>query len=206
VFRLSSESESALLSCLTFFSFQVASKGIFQWVSKPLPVNPAFNYSHINKASFSLLPSQPAGPSVPSGHAGPGGQLPGETWKEFLTRQDKRRTAKLENDQHRKAREGRELTAAKKNCPGKKGPTVYIWEEENGVWTRTLLNRGEVEGYWGQYRSCQKLFNSFDNCWDLCGQFDDGTAREIEHEYDSIVSFNRNIRQSQRSPAPKKSK
>jgi hypothetical protein len=160
-----------------------------------------------SKASPALPLSQPAGPSVPSRHSGPG-QLPCETWKDFLTRQNRRRTAKLrnENDQHRKVREGRELTAAKKSCPGKKGPTVYIWEEENGVWTRTLLNRGEVEGYWGQYRSSQKLFNSFDNCWDLGDQFDEGTAGEVEYEYDSIVSFNLNIRQSQRSPAPKKSK
>ena len=123
-------------------------------------------------------------------------------------RQNKRRKAKLEkeNDQHRKAREGRELTAAKKQCPGKKGPTVYIWEEDNGVWTQTLLNCGEVENHWGLYRSSQKIFNSFDNCWDLCFQFDEGTAREVEHEYDSNDSDNdipHHQTQSQQSPTPK---
>jgi hypothetical protein len=159
-----------------------------------------------SKAPPALPPSRPAGPSVPPRHAGPG-QLPGETWKEFLRRQDKRKKAKLEkeNDQHRKAREGRELSAAKRQCPGKKGPTVYIWEEDNGVWTRTLLNRGEVEGYWG--RPSQKIFNSFDNCWDLCFQFDEGTAGEVDCEYDSNDSDHDIPRhpqeQSQRSPIPK---
>lgn len=130
-------------------------------------------------------PSQPVVARVPSRHAGPG-QLPGETWKEFMLRQNRRRKAKLENESeaHRKTRESREMTAVKRQCPGKKGPTVYIWEEDNDVWTRTLLSRAEVEGYWGQYRSSQKIYNSIDNCWDLCTKFDEGTAGEDE-DYDS---------------------
>jgi len=161
-----------------------------------------------SKASPALPPSQPAGPSAPSGHAGPG-QLPGETWKEFITRQNERRKAKLKNEsgQHRQARQGRELMAEKQQCPGKKGSTVYIWEQDNGVWTRTLLHRGEVEGYWGQYRSSQKIDNSFDNCWDLCFQFDEGTAGEVEYEYDSNDSDNDIVphrqKQAQRPPTPK---
>ena len=161
-----------------------------------------------SRAPPALPPSQPVGPRVPSGHAGPG-QLPGETWKEFIMRQNKRRKAKLanENDQQRMAREGREVTATKRQCPGKRGPTVYIWEEENGVWTRILLNRGEVEGYWGQFFSSQKIYNSLDNCWDLCLKFDDDTAGEVEDEYDSNDSDNDIIpnrkKQSHRSPTPK---
>jgi hypothetical protein len=152
-----------------------------------------------SKAPPVLPPFQPSGPGVPPRHGGPG-QLPGETWKEFLIRQNKRRKAKLEkeNDQHRQAREGRELAAAKQKCPGKKGPTVYRWEEENGVWIRILVNRGEVEGDWGQFDPSAKIFNSLDNCWDLCHEFDEGTAGEIEHEYDSDYDIPQ--KQTQRSP------
>jgi hypothetical protein len=112
-----------------------------------------------------------------------------------------------ESGDQRKAREGREMTATKKRCPGKKGPAVYIWEDDNGVWTRTLLTRGEVDGYWGQYGSSQKIFNAIDNCWDLCLEFDKGTVGEVEDTYDSNDSDNdippQVDKQSQRPPSPK---
>ena len=153
-------------------------------------------------------PSKSVSLPVRSAHAGPG-QLPGKMWKEFIMRQNKWRKAKLanENDQQRMAREGREAMATRKQCPGKKGPTVYIWEEDNGVWTRVLLNRGEVESHWGQYRSSQKIYNSLDNCWDLCLNFDKGTTGDVEDEYDSNDADNDIIpnrqKQSHRSLTPK---
>jgi hypothetical protein len=133
-----------------------------------------------------VTPSQPVSPRVPSAHAGPA-QLPGETWKDFMIRQNNRRKARLskENDAERQAREGREKTAAKKSCPGKKGPSVFVWEKDGGVWTRTPLARKEVEDYWGNYSSSQRIFNSIDNCWDLCDEFDAGTAGDHSYEYDS---------------------
>jgi hypothetical protein len=151
-----------------------------------------------SKAPRALPPSQPAGPSVPPTH---------ETWNEFLSRQNKWRKARLEkeNDQQRKVRKGRELSAANKKCPGKKGPHVFIWEEDNGVWTRTLLTRGQVEGYWN--RPSQKIFNPFDNYWDICFQI--GTAGEFDDEYDPNDSDSDYYgpphpqKQSQRSPTPK---
>jgi hypothetical protein len=62
-------------------------------------------------------------------------QLPGETWQDFMTRQNKRRKEKLlkENNSQRQARQarlGREKTAKKK-----KGPAVYVWKNDDGVWT-----------------------------------------------------------------------
>ena len=159
------------------------------------------------------LASQPVRPPfVPSGHGG-ADQLPSETWREFIRRQNNRKMARLakENGDQRQVREGREMTASKKRCPGKKGPAVYIWEEDNGVWTRTLLTRREVDGYWGQYRSSQKIFNAIDNCWDLCLEFDEGTIGEVE-EYDSNDSDNEippqvdRHKQSQRPPSPQNRK
>jgi hypothetical protein len=156
---------------------------------------------------------QPVGPSqsvrlpVRSAHAGPG-QLPGETWNDFLTRQSIRRTSKLSKESvvERQAREDREKIAAKRSCPGKKGPTVFIWEDDNGVWKRTLVTRAQVERNWGNYRSSQKIYNSIDNCWDLCFKFDEGTAGEVEYEYDSNDSDSDNDtyrpEQFRRSPTP----
>ena len=162
--------------------------------------------SHLQSRAPPLLgvpPSQPVGPSVPRRHAG-SGQPPGETWREFLTRQNQRRRARLEkeNKDQRMVREGREMTAAKKQCPGKRGPTVYIWEEDNGIWTRTLLSRGEVEDHWWQFSSSQKLFNSVDNCWDLCLKFDEGTAGGLEQDYDPNNSENEMVIDSTTQSAP----
>jgi hypothetical protein len=89
-----------------------------------------------------------------------------------------------ENDVERQARQDRENAAAKRRVPGKKGPAVFIWEKENGVRTRTLLTRGQVEGFWGRYGSSQRIYDSIDNCWDLCSEFDEGTAGQMD-EYDS---------------------
>ena len=135
-------------------------------------------------------------------------QLPGETWKDFLVRQDLRRKKKLsiENEKQRQAREDCENTAAKRSCPGKKGPTVYLWVNDNGVWNRTLLTRGEVERDWSGFLNSQMIYNSVDNCWDVCREFDAGTAGEV-CEYDSNDSDNDTYyppaKQSRRSPTPK---
>ena len=104
-----------------------------------------------------VTPSQSVHVSVHSAHAGPD-QLPSEMWKEFMIRQNTRRRVKLlrENNVEHQARGGRENTAAKKSCPGKKGPAVFVWEADDGAWTRRLLTRGEVESSWGNYCSSQQ--------------------------------------------------
>jgi len=135
-------------------------------------------------------PPQSVGLPVRSPHGG-SGQRPGETWKDFIVRQNMRRKEKLLNENHvdRQVREDRERTAAKRSCPGKRGATVYVWEDDNGVWKRLLLSRGEVESYWGRYSSSSAIYNSIDNCWDLCDEFDAGTAGKM-YEYDSNDSDN----------------
>ena len=127
-------------------------------------------------------------------------------WNEFITSQNKRRIEKLlnENDNQCQIREGHERSAAKKSCLGKKGPTVFIWENDNGVWTQTLLTRGQVEDEWGRFGYSQKIHNSIDNCWDLCHEFDEGTIGKM-YEYDSNDSDDDTYqpKQLQQSLAPK---
>ena len=137
--------------------------------------------------SSQITPPQPVGPCVPSGYEDTKQQLPGESWREYMIRQTKRRKAKHEKEDlaQRTIREGREQSASKHSCPGKRGPAVYVWEEDNGVWTRVLITRRDVENHWGHYRRSQRIYNSDDDCWDLCLEFDQGTAGEIEAEDDS---------------------
>jgi hypothetical protein len=154
-------------------------------------------------------PSTSLSVSLPfrSAHAGPG-QLPGETWQDFMIRQNIRRKKILseENDVFRQARKDRENSAATKSCPGKKGPIVFVWEKDGGIWTRTLITRAQAEGEWGRFRSTQMIYNSVDDCWDLCFEFDAGTAGEI-YEYDFNDSDDEPYRppakQSRRSPTPR---
>jgi hypothetical protein len=143
---------------------------------------------------------------VRSAQGGPG-QLPGESWKDFIVRQNVRRKAKISRESvaERQARKDRENKAATKSCPGKKGPTVFRWEvDDHGVWTRNLLFRREVEDHWSSFCSSQQIYNSIDNCWDLCEEFDEVAAGNLD-EYDSYDSDNDVYRpkQSRRSPAPK---
>jgi hypothetical protein len=146
-------------------------------------------------------PSQSVGLPTPSRSVGPptpsqsvslrSGQLPNETWQNFMERQELRKKAILakENDVERQAREGRDISAASRSCPGKRGATVFIWEKEKDVWKRTLVTRAQVEREWGRFRTSQKVFNSFDNCYELCKEFDAGTLGE-KNDYDSNDSEN----------------
>ena len=84
-----------------------------------------------------ITPSQSVGLSTPSQSVSLRlGQLPGKHWKDFLARQNIRRMTKLSNKTkiQCQAQEGRENSAAKRSCPGKRGPTVYLWVKDNGVW------------------------------------------------------------------------
>ena len=67
-----------------------------------------------------------------------------------------------------------------------------------------FLNCVQVEDYWGNFCSSQKIYNSIDNCWDLCIKFDEGTAGKM-YEYDSNDSDNDIYHPKilRRSPTPK---
>ena len=64
------------------------------------------------------------------------------------------------------------------------------------------MTRGQVEDYWGGYRSSQRIFNSIDNCWDLCDEFDEGTAGQIEDDPNDSEDDIFSQPQSQQAPTP----
>ena len=83
------------------------------------------------------------------------------------------RRAKLsrESSVEHQSWEGCENLAVKKKVVvwGKKALQLTSGKRRmDGVWTRTHITRGQVERIWGNYSSTQKIYNSIDNCGDLC--------------------------------------
>ncbi|KAL0062093.1 hypothetical protein AAF712_011020 [Marasmius tenuissimus] len=99
------------------------------------------------------------------------GQLPGETWQQFFTRRDERRTGRKESPLQRQTRVNREKEAVAKRCPGKKGPSIWYWRQRGPHRVRTLLTRRQHEDHWNFYGRDQKRFDGWSNCWDICSEF-----------------------------------
>ena len=77
-----------------------------------------------------------------------------------------------EIDQQR--RKSHEDAAAAKPYPGRHGPTVFMWtdDDNHGFLLRTRVPQGKVNNFWDEFTDSQKRFNSFKNEWDLCEEFD----------------------------------
>ena len=104
-------------------------------------------------------------------------QMYGETWQQYFERLKQNRPARLavETPQARASRVQREQAAARHLAPGRKGPRVFCWEPHphfHGFRVRTQVSHAEVEDLWGSYGNQQRRFNSFDNEWDICTEFD----------------------------------
>ena len=87
-------------------------------------------------------PQEPPKPEVGSQ------QRQGETWQEFFTRQDIRHAEMVQRKSEidRQRRKSREDAAAAKPYPGRHGPTVFMWtddEEEDGS-TEQSINKEKV--------------------------------------------------------------
>ncbi|KAK1220792.1 hypothetical protein PQX77_016414 [Marasmius sp. AFHP31] len=101
------------------------------------------------------------------------GQLPGETWKQFFERRDRRREGRQETAVQRQSRLSREKQAESKRCPGRKGASIWYWVERGEHRVRTLITRKQHEDYWCLYGKDQKRFDAWSNCWDICTEFGD---------------------------------
>ena len=85
--------------------------------------------------------------------------------------------AQRESEIDRQRRKSREDAAAARAYPGKKGPTVFMWTDDDGhgFFLHTRVPRGEVNKIWEDFTDSQKKFNIFENEWDLCVEFDPKT-------------------------------
>lgn len=109
----------------------------------------------------------------------------GEDWMAFLERKAKQQEAQKEreDDRSRQARSSRERDAASQRVPGRQGAHVFQWiENEAGRLVRTRVHRREVEDAWPLYAATQRIYNGFDNEWDLCTEFHEPGVPEIDED------------------------
>ncbi|KAJ7475540.1 hypothetical protein B0H11DRAFT_2235250 [Mycena galericulata] len=104
---------------------------------------------------------EPDGPEVMSKFPQPekdSGQLHGENIHAFLACRKARneQLAKRETPQMTQKRLQREAHAGQGGSPGKKGPRVFVWEEENGFFIRRSINRSFAADRWNQLSHSEK--------------------------------------------------
>jgi hypothetical protein len=109
-------------------------------------------------------------------------QREGQTWQEFFAAEAERhsRKAARQSSDECQARLQREAAHQDYHEPGRRGATVYRWEDVDGFRIRVRMNRGEVSTWWGGYSHSQKRYNSFENEWDICTEFDPDGRPEDE--------------------------
>ncbi len=112
------------------------------------------------------------------------GQLENEHWSEYLKRREKRNEEleKIQCEERRRTR----LTWVADAKAGKlmKKSTVYIWEKdfEDGVRYRLPLSKSEGELRFSTCKESTKIYDPFENCWDICSEFDFPVYGEDEEE------------------------
>jgi hypothetical protein len=113
-------------------------------------------------------------------------QRPGEDWRSFFARREKRcaMLAEKETPEEHQQRRQREEHAGRDLVPGKRGARVYIWEDVNGFLIRRAAGKRNYEGYWEEFGHTQCRYNSFFDEWDICEEFDPTCGPEDEDDED----------------------
>ena len=172
------------------------------WGDRPLMVTPRMAWMGDYKPklvdllppvqdSFSSSPLAPL-PSHPQSSASevqrhPNEQLPGETFEEYFIRRQKRHETKMKNEsaKQKELRANRERASAGRQCPGRKGPAVFVWEpDDNGFRVRTPQARKVVVDVWRRFKPHQMVYNSFENEWDCCSLFGNGGPSDDDDDDD----------------------
>ena len=114
------------------------------------------------------------------------GQRPGETMEQFFSRRRQRneKMREKESDRERSSRQAREKAHASRPIPGRKGPSIFYWDDVEGFRIRTPLPRHQVDGMWGRWKTTEKVYDGFDNSWDCCSLFGESIPGEPELDSD----------------------
>lgn len=106
------------------------------------------------------------------------GQRPGETMEQFFSRRQERdeKLREKETTTQQSSQRAREKLQASRPRPGKKGASVFYWDDVEGFRIRTPLPRPQVERMWDTWTAPQKVYNGFENCWDCCSLFGDSLS------------------------------
>ena len=141
-------------------------------------------------------PSTSAGdsPSVQQPHVGPtrvapppikgSGQISGETWKEFFARRSLEYQTIVANESPaaKRSREERIRRASTARAPGRKGATVFYWEESNGFRLRIPVGYQNYVDMWSGYHGAQRRYDAFADQWDLCSEFEPDAKSECSDD------------------------
>ena len=140
----------------------------FNWGTKPFAdvsgtwayryrPNPLLRESHEASPTPAVVPS-----GFPLVELGAGQRL-GEDMEAFFRRRKEENQKRMatETIQARTSCLDRKAKQSRKPCPGKKGPTVFQWDMDNGFHMRHLVPRAQVEGIWDCYASQQMKYDSF---------------------------------------------
>jgi hypothetical protein len=101
-------------------------------------------------------------------------QRPNETMTKFLARREKEAAALIrkETPEATKAREQRDKDTSRDREPGRKGATVFWWENVDGFRIRRSAGRLKYRLYWEE-KGWKRRYNSYFNEWDICSEFSD---------------------------------
>jgi hypothetical protein len=143
------------------------------------PVQPSLDAS-----SSTVRPLDPTFPGNPTA------QRAGEHWRDYLRRmQERQKHVMAKDDNHRKQlREARELAQKHHPCPGRKEPLVFHWElpEDVGRICMCVPVSRDAVSVWGSWGPKQRIYNSVDNKWDVCTEFDENETPDDDSEDDNM--------------------
>ncbi|KAG2076368.1 hypothetical protein BDR04DRAFT_1149403 [Suillus decipiens] len=135
------------------------------------------------------------------------GQKPEEDWKTFFAQHLEGNQKKQEKESlaQQQTRESQEWAAKSHNIPGKSSTaTVFEWQPQDefgGFLLCIRLTKAEVPMTWGNYNNSTRLYNSFQNEWDLCDQLDPTSTPDGNWEEDQF-NFSAPIPDPQPPPPP----
>lgn len=130
-----------------------------------------------NKDDIEAATSEKTVADLPKGSR----QLKGENWKSYFQRMAALHLVLEQKESHmqRGKRLDRERHSRSFEAPGKKGATVFYWEEyDSGFRFRRQVPRADVEELWETYASSQKRYDDFWDEWDICSEFDPDAIRD----------------------------
>ncbi|KAI0688286.1 hypothetical protein BC835DRAFT_1308847 [Cytidiella melzeri] len=98
-----------------------------------------------------------------------GRQLPGESYKEFVSREEDIQTkwALAESEEDRRKRLARIASQQSQPLPGRNGPSVYIWTHEQDTKIRRKVLFRDVRYVWRHTTAEQHIYNSFRHEYDI---------------------------------------
>jgi hypothetical protein len=89
--------------------------------------------------------------------------------------------------------------------PGKRGPKVFQWVLVNGFRIRTPVDHNHVEFVWDDYGPTQMIYDSINDEWDLCEEFDPFGKPPSHEDWDDeepvpIPTFNHRLHEKMPDP------